>query len=261
MKNNYVIFPQVWLCTVMLALVVSCQDGNSAKHTTQMFDYSLVFVVDNYPEEYKIQQTANAIPRSLVFVYKIKNNSSRPAYLPIHSDNATDRKIPSELSLFVDTIRIGSKTKVGNCQSGEEEAYVYDLSFNEYGNVVENRKKVSPYTHDEGLLHPGDSIFVGIRVADSLLKKAGLPSDINIYDLMERMQGKYIPDQEYKHHASHMMADVRLCNSRFVAFCFRMENPEIKKEPTPELQWKCNDNETDENKRYNHFFSGMSCYY
>lgn len=260
MKFNSISYPHIWLCMILVTLAASCH-RSSTKQPSQILDCSLVFVVDNYPEGYEQQQAAKAIPRSVVFVYKIKNNSSSPAYLPIHSDNANNRKIPSELSLFIDTVRIGSKTKVRNFQSDEGEAFVYDLSFNEYGNVVENRKKICPYTQEEGLLHSGDSIFVGIRVADSLLKKAGFPSDINIYDLMDRMQVKYIPDQEYKHHASHMMADIRPCNSRFIAFCFRMDNPERKKESTSELQWKCNDNETDEAKRYNLFFSGMSCYY
>ena len=260
MKNDRIPYPLVWLYIVMLTMAASCRNESSTEKSKQMLDCSLAFVVDNYPEGYK-QQTVITIPRSLLFIYKIKNNSSKPAYLPIHSDNATDRKKPSELSLYIDNYRIGSKTKVRNYLSNEGEAYVYDLTFNKEGYVVENRKKAIPYTHEHGQLYPGDSIFVSIRVADSLLKQAGLSSDINIYDLMDRMQVKYIPDQEYKHHASHMMADVRLCNSRFIAFCFRMENPDRKKEPTSELQWKCNDNETDEAKRYNLFFSGMSCYY
>lgn len=261
MKNNCIESPHVWLCMILLALVVSCQDRNSAKHTKQMFDYSLVFVVDNYPEGYKQQQVANVIPRSILFVYKIKNNLSIPAFLPIHSDNAIDRKKPSEISLFIDTFRIGSKTTVRLFQQGEGEPFVYDLSFNEYGNVVENRKKVRPYIHKDGWLHPGDSIFVSITVADSLLEKAGIPSDINIYDMMDRMQVKYTPDSVYECHVAQKIANVRLCANSVIAFCFRMETPEIKDESTSDLQWKCNDNETDEKRRYHHFFSGMSCYY
>ena len=261
MKQYINPYPQVWLCMVLLALTVSCQNGGSTKRSTPMLDCSLVYVEDNYPEGYKQQQTTYIMPRSLLFVYKIKNNSPNPAYLPIHSDNVTNRKKPSELSLFIDTFRIGAKTKVRHFQSEDEEPYVYDLSFNKYGYVVENRKKVNPYTHEDNLLHPGDSIFASIRVTDNLLNKAGFPSDLYIYDLMDRMQVKYIPDSEYIGHSFHKIADVRQCASRYIAFCFRMETPEKKKNPNSELHRKCDDHEMDEGRRYHHLFSGMSCYH
>lgn len=257
MKSNSIPYPYAWLCMVLLFLATSCKNGRSSKHS-KMLDCSLVIVEDNYPEGYK-QQTANAMPRSILFVYKIKNNSSKPAYLPLHSDNVTDRKKPSELSLFIDAFRIGAKTKVRNFQSEEGETYIYDLSFNEYGYVVENRKKVCPYSYEEGMLYSGDSIFVSIMVKDSLLKKAGLPSDIDIYDLMDRMQVKYIPDLEYD--KSYMIADLRQCASRYISFCFRMEVPEKKEDSTSELFWNCDDDENDEERRNHLFFSGMSYYY
>lgn len=245
---------------ILLTMATSCKGGSSLDDSPIMLDCTLAFVTDNYPEGYK-QQSVNEMPRSLLFVYKIKNNSQKSAYLPIHSDNAPDRKKPSELSLFIDTVRIGAKTKVRNFMSEGGETYVYDLSFNEYGYVVENRKMVHPYAHEEGLLYPGDSIFVGISVKDSLLKKAGFPSDINIYDLMDRMQVRYIADPDDKCQATHVLADVRQCTGRYVGFCFCMEIPEKKEEATSDFLWDCDDDEMDEEHRYHLVFSGLSYYY
>lgn len=105
MRNNNRVSSLFWLCVVSLVLVISCQDGVLVKKTTQILDCSLVFVVDNYPKSYKLQPTDNAIPRSLVFVYKIKNNSSSPAYLPVHSDNVKGRKKPSEISIYIEKLK------------------------------------------------------------------------------------------------------------------------------------------------------------
>ena len=261
MKNNKILYPLLRVCLVMLLVfVVSCRDVFQYRQATQKLDCSLAFVKDNYPEGVKIQQTSNAMPRSLLFVYKIKNNMSKPAFLPIHSDNAEDHKNQSELSLFVDSFRIGSKTKVRQFKSEEREAYVYDLAFNEYDYVVESRSKTQPYAHEDGWLYPGDSIFVSIRVTESLLKLAGLPSDINIYDLMEKMQIRYNPGLEYGNPAASETADVRQSASRYIAFSFGMKIPEKKDDS--EFQWMCReDDEADEERRHHHTFSGMSCYY
>ena len=101
----------VLMFTILFA-TICCNKNNSKINDNGVLDCSLYIVVDNYPEEASLQALVNAMPRRILFIYKIKNNTISPTYLPIKSDNEKDNKYHSVLSLYIDTFRIGSTTKV-----------------------------------------------------------------------------------------------------------------------------------------------------
>ena len=247
----------VLMFTILFA-TICCNKNNSKINDNGVLDCSLYIVVDNYPEEASLQALVNAMPRRILFIYKIKNNTISPTYLPIKSDNEKDNKYHSVLSLYIDTFRIGSTTKVRYYDQKKEKNFVYNLSFNKYGNVVENREEVHPYTQEDNNLYPGDSIFVSIKVTDSLIHSVGLPSNASIYEIMEKMRLKYMPKPEDKRPYQSGLAVIEEAFSPYISFCFGKFIPRKDSKAHSEMEWKCDDDEKGDDHQ---FFSGMTSYY